>query len=465
MAQQVISVITFLVLCTSLGCSVSHHVRKVNEVNIDRPGIYYYLPQTVVRVELPVKKTTTRPGELGLLLNKLNNEDLDKEDVDPEFRTVEGIRKFVGGVKEITTFSVDPGVITSRTRPDHDALFVVELKGGASTKREITAELDEAGLITTGGSKYEDKKLEYAVKTLEVAAGIAGKVVGFAGDITAREKVLNPNAKRVLAALDDIKDLQGRIVNLAANTGGAVPSETFEKQLAELRRQEEALFARFRMKTVMIWPAVFEFVPSDEASLQDIELLKINNAEGVTAWTSALLGDVPSAFVGKGTEKENLIITYIPKVDGKVSGDNATKLGSDTETGFVYRVPVNVVIRLVDNHNNPLASQIVQVAQLGPLAALPSKPGGSTSEYSVSFHPKTGGLKKATLSSTPPDVGQGLTAVGNATGTVLDALEAKKQAEAAAQDEIARLRRQADELELRLKIRDLETQLQSTPSP
>jgi hypothetical protein len=463
MAQRVISVITFLVLCTSLGCSVSHHVRKVNEVNIDRPGIYYYLPQTVVRVELPVKKTTTQPGELGLLLNKLNNQDLDQEGVDPEFRTVEGIRKFVGGVKEITTFSVDPGVITSRTRPDHNALFVAELKGGASTKREITAELDEAGLITTGGSKYEDQKLEYAVKTLEVAAGVAGKVIGFAGDTTTREKVLNPHAKHVLAALDDLKKLQGRIVELAAATGGAVPSETFEKQLAELRRQEEALFARFRTKTVMIWPAVFEFVPSDEASLQDIELLKINKAEGVTARTSALLGDVPSAFVGKG--KENLIITCIPKVDGKVSGNNTTKLGSDTETGFVYRVPVNVVIRLVDNHHNPLASQIVQVAQLGPLAALPSKPGGSTSEYSVSFHPKTGGLKKATLSSTPPDVRQGLTAVGNATGTVLDALEAKKQADAAARDEITQLRRQADELELRLKIRDLETKLQSTPSP
>ena len=50
------------------GCGISHHVQRVRSVApASEPGIYYHLPETILRVAIPVKKTTTEPGTLGVL--------------------------------------------------------------------------------------------------------------------------------------------------------------------------------------------------------------------------------------------------------------------------------------------------------------------------------------------------------------------------------------------------------------
>ncbi|KKM14580.1 hypothetical protein LCGC14_1704730, partial [marine sediment metagenome] len=173
-------------------------------------------------------------------------------------------------------------------------------------------------------------------------------------------------------------------------------------------------------------------------------------------------------YFKSGTSEVTDTITCELRVDGALPkigkvGDEChgkdEEIDYHTETGFVYRMPVSVVVRVHDKENNPLGSQRVQVAQLGPLVALPGTPGGTTSQYTVTFHPITGALKMATLSSAPPDVTGAIGSTGAAAGTLLDAAAARKQREAATANGLVKLQRQAQKLELRLKIRQLESQL------
>ncbi|KKK88297.1 hypothetical protein LCGC14_2744570, partial [marine sediment metagenome] len=223
MRTATVIMIVMLVGVTALvGCSVSHHVRRVESVKpMSRPGIYYHLPETVVRVELPVKKTTTKLGELGKLLRDLPDSVLR---IRPDFLTKGEIVAFVGGLPmekdgagqwelkpEKVKIDVSAAMIATRARSDQNAMFLVRLHGSGASARDVAAKLDAAGLITTGSSKFEDKTLEYVVKTVEVGATLVGKAGGFAGDhgatgATSRPSLLSDDAlkaRRVFRVVND----------------------------------------------------------------------------------------------------------------------------------------------------------------------------------------------------------------------------------------------------------------------
>ena len=143
MKTSVVIKIGILVSLTAVvGCSISHQVRRVKTVNpTSQPGIYYHLPETVLRVEAPVKKTTKDKGELGKLLENLKDSDFKMAEI--EFKTIKSIEAFLGGIpKEKTVkFSIEEAKIVTRARPDQNAMFVVGLHddSGSTARGQVNA--------------------------------------------------------------------------------------------------------------------------------------------------------------------------------------------------------------------------------------------------------------------------------------------------------------------------------------
>ena len=94
------------------------------------------------------------------------------------------------------------------------------------------------------------------------------------------------------------------------------------------------------------------------------------------------------------------------------------------------------------------------------MVSLPAKPGGNNSTYNVSLHVDSGALKKATLSSKPPQT-TAIEALSTGTGTVLDSIEERRAERDAKKDELNQLEREAKILEYKTTIKELEEKLHS----
>lgn len=127
--------------------------------------------------------------------------------------------------------------------------------------------------------------------------------------------------------------------------------------------------------------------------------------------------------------------------------------------GYHYRIPAAAKVWIqVDGAERAARRQLV--AQFGVVTALPAGEDFSSvhQKYSASFHSETGALKtfNSTATGIEPSV---LTGVGSAAGTLLDAVAAKRKAEAESEDELAQLKRARALLEETKAIRDLEKEL------
>lgn len=138
-------------------------------------------------------------------------------------------------------------------------------------------------------------------------------------------------------------------------------------------------------------------------------------------------------------------------------------------SGLVYARPVEGWT-IVEHTRPPKlppsieAKKLLLFPQFGPTVALPGKTAFATMKFEVELYPESGALKKLGSTSTSNDVTEALATAGASAGTVLDAVAAKRKADAdakAAKDteasgaELNELQRQRQILEEQKKIQDL----------
>jgi hypothetical protein len=82
-------------------------------------GVTYALPRTVVKVDVPVKMTVDKPGELERFTPCFFSEEVSRN----------RIREFE------KSFSIEPPTFSTRGEPDPDQHFVVKTKGDTSSTR------------------------------------------------------------------------------------------------------------------------------------------------------------------------------------------------------------------------------------------------------------------------------------------------------------------------------------------
>jgi hypothetical protein len=432
-----------------MGCSVSHHVRRVKQIDPSRDGVYYHLPETVLQIDVPIVKTSIKKGELASEVPNLD----EKHRI-----TITG--KPRGEIKENVTYSFGEPVIATRCRPDRNEIFFIDVKGEGLVASEIVADLSEAGLIMTGDSKHEDKTMEYGAKIVEFAGSVGARVVGLRS--AREERQPKSRAQEAAEAAKEIKSIRAERRALANSLIGSLPAETYDRKMKSLQEMEEDLMHLFREINITKWNAVFELPVDAKNHLDhDIDLVELSDTGPNIVLRKQLVNSMPDGFAEKHSNvRGGKCMKLRLEADGglpKLATDNINDDNTNRVTSFVYRVPAQVSV-YVFNGREIAKRTLLPVAQLGPKVALPAEPGGSTSTYNASFHPETGALKKVTVSSAPPDPGV-LDSATNAAGTVLDAIKERQTAEAEENDELNILERKYNLLDYQLKIRDLEREL------
>jgi hypothetical protein len=448
--MMVVAVSGWVVLA---GCSVRHRVYPVDaSLPKNVRGVLYSLPETMITVEVPVTRTVVAKTALW-----------------------EGARELLGlSESEIGVFyKVGTPKVGTRSRPDPDARFIVEIAGGTFEERSLQLELTEAGLLTTADSKAEDKSVDFAVKTLEIAAGLAARVA-FAGEAPVASKT-----RTAESVAEEIKTLRNARRKLASGDLliGTLPADTLERMFKELDILEESLLGELRVVRVSIWNARAEVrltradfcgtSTSTDRTLFSIPagfkqspegLLPIGDSNhrvrdpGVKPSDNKLV-EIPPEFEywpGPDTAWVPITVSLSLEVVSLPQGDGSAPVSPGTASGFFYRSPVPVTVA-VRKGTTTLSNDRPLVAQLGPILTLPSSPGGKASEYRFAVFPETGGLKKLFVTSTA----QGTAPVEGVGRAAAQLVEAQR----AADNELANLERQQKVLEAKKKIRDLQKEL------
>ncbi|MBC7821525.1 MAG: DUF4831 family protein [Planctomycetaceae bacterium] len=439
--------VMFVMLATlPTGCSVEHNVRRVKEIDPAREGIYYHLPQTVLRVKVPISKIAVTAGPLASEVPNLT----------PDLRAVvTGTHN--GSITTSLVYKLEVPIIDSRSRPDREALFYIDPKTTGVTASDIVVELTEAGLIASGSSKQDDKTAEYGAKTIEFGATLAGKLIGF-GALTTQPTTPLSNLDYATAAAKEISKIRNEIRTHASTNQGLLPVETLDRKIALLREMEESLMQQFRKRTITIWTAVFEIpVAGADVNGNSTPLVTIQPAGILINATRWLTNDKPLGFdaTTNSTGAISMTLAYDGAAPKVVAAGSVIQF--EQSTGFVYRIPAAIGVTVFDGQGVAEHNKVL-VSQLGPMVALPAKPGGAISSYEAQYHAETGALKKAILSSAPPSTAV-IQASTTAAGGILDAELKRRTAEAAERDQLTQLEREAKILEAQLKIRELEQKL------
>jgi hypothetical protein len=161
-------IIVLLATCILLyigGCKSNTVVRRIDTTGNtpikDFDGVPYRLPRTVVSVTVPVKLVQEQPGPF-VEFAPCFFPDTPADDI-----TTKRSRKI----------SIETPTFDSFGEPDPTQTFIVSIKGGRFENKSLLMDFSPGGVLKKGEASSEDKSLEFALKTVQTAASIAGSVV------------------------------------------------------------------------------------------------------------------------------------------------------------------------------------------------------------------------------------------------------------------------------------------------
>lgn len=367
--------------------------------------------------------------------------------------------------KDVTKkFKIGTPSVTSRAVPDPDEIYLVHIKGGWFQDRSLDLTLTDVGLLESGTSEAEDRTVDLAVKTIEVAATVAGKVIGV-GAFKEREagepRHRNPYRKAILVA-EAIEGVRNNMLKIKSSTQYADMSvETLKFQIDELKKHETALKRYFWETTVIPWKARVEYYPKDGTSppkmfdlvVTDSDILFLVNGAG------ELVRKIPEEFLKDGNPANRTVdcralkcvaVTIDQQEDSEVAGIVGEKKWPwASKRGFRYRIPGMAIIKVKEG-DKVLTRTRMPVAQFGTVVALPADTGSNKSKYSIALFTKLGAMKNIKIDSTgiQPKAIEG---AGAAAGAIVGAVEAAS--------ETSKLKREVELLKLKKEKKELEEAL------
>jgi len=245
------------------------------------------------------------------------------------------------------------------------------------------------------------------------------------------------------------------------------PLKYIEKLETLIEQQVKELFVG--SKSTKTWEMPFEVRQLQPGSPQSI--LGISQELGVCPRTELLAPDAkpaPDGFAVLPTAKCDktaaVSVDYHPGRDQQLfSRIKATVREPTTgERSFRYMLPAQIKATLATKEQT-YGSAVFAVAQLGHMVSLPAKRHAKTISYDLAMIEATGGLKTFKLGTTGALDAGTVDALSAAGGTVLDARNARRKEDEAAQkdaetkaDELTILTRQHSLLKLRDEICELQ---------
>lgn len=255
------------------GCATRHPVHRVAKGEKTGQGVYYALPYTKFLVAVPITMSVTTPGKYR---------DLAKD----YFSLSAEQQKQLAVASKKTSFALAKPVITPATVADSEQVFQIQVTAGAFQRRALELKLSNLGLLTDATSTSEDKKLEVALKSIEIVASTVATVftgqsgiinleatslVGPFPNLTTQVSIRQREAAAIVNRIERIQDQ--RIELLTGNTSVEhVEKSTLDEMLKQLADIEKGLLGQFFGTTKKTtWTAQFLVDPAaDQKHLNSI---------------------------------------------------------------------------------------------------------------------------------------------------------------------------------------------------
>lgn len=437
----------FLMLFLVLGCGQKIVVNNdVVKNQMTKDGVYYALPLTIITAEIPIKKIKHTEGKFkkcaGILENLLF------------FNSVE-IRAVKNDSNKVSLNISEEAVISSYGIPDPESIFMIEVDGGFLKKQEMELKLTESGLLTDISATVQDQSFDFLVKTLEIGASITSTII-------------NPTPKAIIQkegkSLTDCQKLNNRIVALRSQrektkqklisiNDSNINIDKINKILSAYDKEEERLLNYILgTNTIIEWNLKFHINPTVPNSLYLFNIYKDDCLDLNTYYSNI---PIPSAFKNDPnicltkSQKEYYFVNFSKPIiedsnkksfSEKVEENKFKNINNQNlqTSGLRYRIPAIKDVTIIKcntksigkcgNSKTIIASNILQIAQLGTIVALPASTGTGKTHYKVKFYTDTGTLEAIETNSETLNP-ESLDRIGDSILGVIQARDAKKESE------------------------------------
>jgi hypothetical protein len=481
-------------------------------------GVFYALPRTVVKVDVPIVRTNEQPGALALYT--------------PCF--LPGTN-FV--MRKASGFAVDKANVKFDTLfvPDTDEIYMIKTKGGMLETRNLEMSLTESGVLIKASADVTNDTIDIVTGTVKTGASLLAKAlpiflasgVGLDAEQTKcrnlvvegweQELKLQPGTffdqngavnegalsanKKIPAALKDVQQFIGgyqkaqeisdqiealearrtEVIGTQASTAPAVRAETLKLVLDEIDKTltdlKETYFLGSESK--IAWNGSFRLNPA--ANKLTIDLLTLSEDYGICQILVnqgvrldprfQIKKECPAASckphelqpVTCTGDTVKLEMAIGEDGEGGAGGNlfaNTVKraqLSQSGNRGFYYRIPGRAIAFLKQGAAE-LGRAPLSIAQFGEVVSLPASTGGRRTKYALELYEASGGLKNFSLGSSALIQQKNIDDLAGAASTLIEAKGERNKAKAPA-DELQQLERQRKILEEKKKIRDLEKEL------
>ncbi len=412
------------------ACQASHRVYHLSVAPDDAQGIYYALPRKALTVDLEIQRQREIHGicraetalrvELGLEVASAPPPRRRRSQAEPA--TVQSAVTIAPGPFSLSLSAS----LHERVEVDPLEIYLIDLRGRAIESFEGVLELSPEGLLTSASITVENRGIDIALAASSVVVDIASIALGatFAGD--SRQSTCERYANRIQELRSQRKSIFG---GTWQGLVGGMPSDSLDRILIGLDRQENALLALFTETTetvtntvsctVVPYPfgdpgqapnlnqtsLVFPLVQIDRLSGQ-VSLADPNIACTIPA---ELQGNAPALAPATPAAKVqgSLTTAYLTLnldaygMAGRVAAKATSHCADPGEgrctapQGLFYRIPrqVQASVWWAPGRAQVLVQRTLLIPQLGITAALPSKTGGHRSQQAIVLHPETGAIK------------------------------------------------------------------------
>ncbi|NVO03296.1 MAG: DUF4831 family protein [Bacteroidetes bacterium] len=366
--------IIFLSSCSKFNViKVKHYEKPVNEA-----GIYYALPQTVVSIEVKVKKNDLVKGPYAAFASKylgLNNV----------------------AIANSTTYELAEIKVTNFAEPDSSQFYLVKL-GKGHCKNSTFLALNEAGLILSANEFPESNENSADIKPNSESFNSSFGNFSYFADANTFEKIdtiiENVNldtvsiAKQVLVkslveksmeqkakdAVDFIMRVKENKFNLLSGTSEVnYEKSTLTYMIQELEKLESDYMKLFTgLTSTKTIKYRFNYIPQLSNGSNLIPLFKFSEKDGIMD-TSSSDGDLITISF-----ERNFATGQLANFENRKENSN--------KHGFYYRIPENAIVKIKES-NILKAEASFPISQFGVVTSLP------TQKSKVQFYPNSGALK------------------------------------------------------------------------
>lgn len=379
-------IVSFIVLNSlSYGQLKVYPVKSGTDLG-SKPGIFYALPQTWIKVDIVVNKTEYLAGPYAEFAGKY----LDLEDV---------------STNDYNEFVISDVKLSTVAKADPENFYFVELDEKLVKESKATLiSMAESGLVSgINGSLNESSSKELTKQMVGEESAYSDLFQYFAetnlfekNDTVIRKVVVDTttvvkmylekrwveksNEQKAVEAANKISKIRENRYNLITGYH-EIPYEAgaisyMDQELKKLEDEYMSLFTGITIEKTITYS--FTVLPDADDFAGEIPVCIFSERSGVKDLNAA---GGERVFVRFETTEPNQNLVSVIKAREQAAADNH---------GFYYRIPATSIVTLDVNEDIVLRTNL-QIAQFGVVSYLPS------SVTAVQFYPETGGIKNLIL--------------------------------------------------------------------